>query len=78
VVRFLLDNDVGHAVASLLRGLGHDVVAATEVTHLDERADVYQRQRGVRRVLIWFPRIRNGANPTLSPTAPPVRRRRDR
>jgi len=30
-VRFLLDNDVDHAVASLLRGLGHDVVAASEV-----------------------------------------------
>ena len=30
-MRFLLDNDVDHAVASLLRSLGHDVVAASEV-----------------------------------------------
>ena len=30
-MRFLLDNDVDHAVASLLRSLGHGVVAASEV-----------------------------------------------
>jgi predicted nuclease of predicted toxin-antitoxin system len=30
-VRFLLDNDVDHAVASLLRTLGHTVVVASEV-----------------------------------------------
>jgi predicted nuclease of predicted toxin-antitoxin system len=30
-VRFLLDNDVDHAVASLLRRVGHDVAAACEV-----------------------------------------------
>ena len=41
-------------------------------------ADVYQRPRGVLRVLIWFPRVEKGANPTLSPTAPQARRHRDR
>jgi len=30
-VRFLLDNDVDHAVAKLLRSAGHEVVTASEV-----------------------------------------------
>jgi Nucleotidyl transferase AbiEii toxin, Type IV TA system len=39
-------------------------------------ADLRFRKHGS--TATWFPRIQKGANPTLSPTAPPVRRRRDR
>ena len=46
-MRFLLDNDVDHAVASLLRDHSHDVVAASEaglggaVPAADDEVTVY-------------------------------------
>jgi len=52
-VRFLLDNDVDHAVASLLRSLGHTVVAASEVglggaePASDDEVTVYATNRGM-------------------------------
>lgn len=52
-MRFLLDNDVDHAVASLLRGFGHDVVAASEVglggavPAADDEVTVYAIDRGM-------------------------------
>jgi limonene-1,2-epoxide hydrolase len=52
-VRFLLDNDVDHAEASLLRGLGHAVVAASEVglggavPAADDEVTVYAIDRGM-------------------------------
>jgi hypothetical protein len=52
-VRFLLDNDFDHAVASLLRALGHIVVSASEVglggavPASDDEATVYATDRGM-------------------------------
>ncbi|MPZ89810.1 MAG: hypothetical protein GEU81_17510 [Nitriliruptorales bacterium] len=39
-MRFLLDNDVDHAVASVLRAAGHDVVTASAVGLAGEEAAV--------------------------------------
>ena len=52
-MRFLLDNDVDHAVASLLRSLGHTVIAASEVglggavPAADDEVTVYAIDRGM-------------------------------
>jgi predicted nuclease of predicted toxin-antitoxin system len=52
-VRYLLDNDVDHAVASLLRGFGHAVVVASEVglggavPASDDEVTVYAIDRGM-------------------------------
>jgi predicted nuclease of predicted toxin-antitoxin system len=50
-VRFLLDNDVDHDVANLLRGAGHSVVTASEVglagavAAADDEVTVYATDR---------------------------------
>lgn len=52
-MRFLLDNDVDHAVADLLRGAGHNVVTASEVglagavAAADDEVTVYATDPGM-------------------------------